>query len=69
MGNEFMTLVKDTSLARVIAVTELFEVAATAATSAVSVVPYVMAAVFYLVMNFVVGQAFLFAERRLSYYR
>jgi len=69
MGNEFMTLVKDTALARVIAVVELFDVTAKAANSYASVVPYVMAAVFYLAMNFVVGQVFLFAERRLNYYR
>ena len=69
MGNEFMTLVKDTALARVIAVVELFDVTAKAANSYASVVPYVMAAVFYLAMNFVVGQVFLLAERRLDYYR
>lgn len=69
MGNEFMTLVKDTALARVIAVVELFDVTAKAANSYASVVPYIMAAVFYLAMNFVVGQVFLLAERRLDYYR
>lgn len=69
MGNEFMTLVKDTALARVIAVAELFDVTAKAANSYVSVLPYVMAGVFYLLMNFVVGQGFLVAERRLDYYR
>lgn len=69
MGNEFMTLVKDTSLAKIIAVTELFEVARAAANSYVSILPYIMAAVFYLIMNAVVGQAFLVAERRLDYYR
>lgn len=69
MGNEFMTLVKDTALARVIAVAELFDVTAKAATNYVSVVPFIMAAVFYLVMNFIVGQGFLMAERRLDYYK
>lgn len=69
MGNEFMVLVKDTALARVIAVTELFDVTAKAANSYVSVVPYIMAAIFYLIMNFVVGQCFLLAERRMQYYK
>lgn len=69
MGNEFMTLVKDTALARVIAVSELFDVAAKAASGAVSVVPYVIAAVFYLVMNFIVGRGFALLERKLDYYR
>ena len=63
MGNEFMTLVKDTALARVISVVELFDVAAKAANSSVSAVPFVVAAVFYLVMNLVVGQLFQLAER------
>ena len=69
MGNEFMTLVKDTALARVIAVAELFDVAAKAASGAVSVVPYVIAAIFYLVMNFIVGRGFTMLERKLDYYR
>ena len=69
MGNEFMTLVKDTSLARVIAVVELFDVAAKAASGYVSTVPFMVAAVFYLVMNAVVGQGFLMVEKKLDYYR
>lgn len=69
MGNEFMTLVKDTALARVIAVSELFDVAEKASSGAVSVIPLIVAGIFYLIMNFIVGQGFLFAERRLSYYK
>lgn len=69
MGNEFMTLVKDTALARVIAVAEMFDVAAKAANGAVSVIPFVMAGVFYLIMNTAVENSFRFAERKLAYYR
>ena len=69
MGNEFMTLVKDTALARVISVVELFDVAAKSANSAVSTMPFIMAAVFYLVMNLVVGQLFAYGEHRLDYYK
>ena len=36
---------------------------------ATSVVPFIIAGIFYLVMNFFVGQGFLFAERKLSYYK
>ena len=54
MGNEFITLVKDTSLAQVIAVVELLKVTNNWVSSAVSMVPFVIAAVFYLVMNGVV---------------
>ncbi|MDR2359891.1 MAG: amino acid ABC transporter permease [Oscillospiraceae bacterium] len=69
MGNEFMTLVKDTALARVIAVAEMFDAAAKAANGAVSVIPFVMAGVFYLIMNSVVENGFRVAERRLAYYK
>lgn len=69
MGNEFITLVKDTSLAQVIAVVELLKVTNNWVSSAVSMVPFVIAAVFYLVMNGVVTCCFTIAEKRLSYYR
>lgn len=69
MGNEFMTLVKDTALARVIAFSELFDVAQKAASGHNSVAPFIVAGVFYLVMNWVVGQCFLTAEKKLDYYR
>lgn len=69
MGNEFITLVKDTSLAQVIAVVELLKVTNNWVSSVVSMVPFVIAAVFYLVMNGVVTRCFTIAEKRLSYYR
>ena len=69
MGNEFITLVKDTSLAQVITVVELLKVTNNWVSSAVSMVPFVIAAVFYLVMNGVVTRCFTIAEKRLSYYR
>ena len=69
MGNEFITLVKDTSLAQVIAVVELLKVTNNWVSSAVSMLPFVIAAVFYLVMNGVVTRCFTIAEKRLSYYR
>ena len=69
MGNEFITLVKDTSLAQVIAVVELLKVTNNWVSSAVSMVPFVIAAVFYLVINGVVTRCFTIAEKRLSYYR
>ena len=64
MGNEFITLVKDTSLAQVIAVVELLKVTNNWVSSAVSMVPFVIAAVFYLVMNGVVTRCFTIAEKR-----
>lgn len=68
MGNEFITLVKDTSLAQTINVIEIMRVTEKFAASAVSVVPFVVAAVFYLVMNGVVSLCFSRAEKHYDYY-
>lgn len=69
MGNEFINLVKDTSLAQVIGVTELLRVTSDWVSSAVSMTPFAVAAVFYLAMNAVVTRCFSAAEKRLGYYR
>ena len=69
MGNEFITLVKDTSLAQVIAVQELMHVTEKFASSSVWTIPFFVAAVFYLVMNGVVTRCFTVAEKKFSYYR
>lgn len=69
MSNEFINLVKDTSLAQVIGVTELLRVTSDWVSSAVSMAPFAVAAVFYLAMNAVVTRCFTVAENRLSYYR
>lgn len=69
MGNEFMTLVKDTSLIQIIGVAEIYKLATQTMSREVSVIPLVLAGVFYLVMNWIVSKFFGGAERRLSYYR
>ncbi|MHB8131840.1 MAG: amino acid ABC transporter permease [Mobilitalea sp.] len=69
VGNELMTLVKDTSLAQVISVVELFRVATTAGSKYFSTVPIVVAAVFYLVMNTVVEVTFKLIEKKYEYYK
>jgi len=68
MSNEFMTLVKDTSLARVIGVIELTEIATNIQNTYATLVPLVIAGAFYLIMNFIVSQGFGAAEKRLGYY-
>jgi polar amino acid transport system permease protein len=67
-GNEVITLVKDTALAQVIGVAELFHAAQNAAAREFSTVPIFMAGLFYLVMNWAVTAAFSRCERKLSYY-
>ncbi len=67
--NEVITLVKDTSLAMVISVSEMFTAAKALASAQVSVVPYVAAGVFYYVMNYVVAWIMETIEKRMNYYR
>ncbi len=68
MGNEFMTLVKDTSLAQIIAVEEIIDLAKSVQAIKVSFIPIVVAGVFYLGMNVLVSIGFNFAEKKFSYY-
>ena len=68
MGNEVITLVKDTALVSVIGVSELLMVAKERQGAMFSFVPLFIAGVFYFVMNWVVSIAFQRLEKRLSYY-
>ena len=67
--NEVITLVKDTSLAMVIAVSEMFTIAKALASSSTSMMPYVAGGIFYYVFNFLVAWAMEKIEHKLSYYR
>lgn len=67
--NEIITLVKDTSLAFVISVAEMFTAAKALASSQTSMVPYVAAGVFYYVFNFLVATVMEYVEKKLNYYR
>ncbi|MDF2589064.1 MAG: amino acid transporter rane protein family [Anaerocolumna sp.] len=69
MANEFMTLVKDTALVSVIGVSELYELATDTMSKASSLIPLIMAGVFYLVMNSIVSKVCSIAENKMSYYR
>jgi polar amino acid transport system permease protein len=67
--NEVITLVKDTSLAFSIAYAEMFTIAKSIASSQKSMVPFVAAAVFYYVFNFIVAALMELWEKKMSYYR
>lgn len=69
VSNEVITLVKDTSLANVIAVGELFREAKNVASRTASVEPLFVAGIFYLLMNGVVTLAFSYFTRRMAYYK
>ena len=55
--NEMITLVKDTSLAFVLTVTEMFTIAKQIAAAQASVMPLMAAGVFYYIFNLVVAVA------------
>ena len=73
LTNEFVTLVKDTSIAKVIAVSldnrTILHVAEKQVSGMVSLDPYIMALVFFLIFNGVVEQTCKWIERRMNYYR
>lgn len=68
MSNEVITLVKDTSLAFVVGIMEMFTQAKALAASQVSMIPYVLAGVIYWVFNFIVEMILTRIEKKLNYY-
>ena len=66
--NEIITLVKDTSLAFVIAVAEMFTVAKQIAAAETTVVPLMIAGAYYYVFNLVVAVAMERIEKHYRYY-
>ena len=69
MSNEIITLVKDTSLARIIAVTELIKAGESYMKSAGIIWPLFYTAVFYLAFVGILTILFNYIERKLSYFR
>ncbi len=67
--NEVITLVKDTSLAFTISVMEMFTVAKALASSQVSMVPFVVAGLFYYIFNLLVASFMEYAEKKMNYYQ
>ena len=66
--NEMITLVKDTSLAFAISYSEMFTLAKKIASSQSTLMPFVIAGVFYYVFNFIVAFIMERCEKRLAYY-
>ncbi len=67
--NEAITLVKDTSLAFAISVTEMFTIAQRIASAKSSMIPYAAAALFYYIFNYVVAFAMERIEKKFDYYK
>lgn len=67
--NEIITLVKDTSLAMVITVTEMFVAARKIAAAQTSMLPFLAAAIFYYIFNLIVAIGMERLERKMNYYK
>lgn len=67
--NEIITLVKDTSLAFVIAVAEMFTIAKQIAAAQASILPLMIAGAYYFIFNLVVALVMEYAEKKCNYYR
>lgn len=67
--NETITLVKDTSLAFVLAQAEMFTMAKQIAAKETSMMPLMAAGLFYYIFNFVVAFAMERIEKAMNYYR
>lgn len=67
--NEIITLIKDTSIAFAIAVSEMFTVAKAIASSEKTMVSYAIAGLFYYVFNFIVAAVMERLEKKLNFIR
>lgn len=68
MSNEVISLLKTTSLAQIIGVTEMFALAQKQASYNFSIVPLVLAGGYYLILVFFVSVIFNKFEKKLEYY-
>ncbi len=68
-SNEVITLVKDTSLASVIAYAEIFRKAKEQMVSYSNLTPLFIAGVFYFIMNAILTTVFAAVEKKLDYYK
>lgn len=67
--NEMITLVKDTSLAFVLTVVEMFTAAKQIAAKETSILPLMAAGLFYYLFNLAVAAVMEYVEKRLNYYK
>ena len=67
--NETITLVKDTSLSFVLSVAEMFTIAKQIGAREASIMPLMVAGLFYFVFNYIVAFGMDFFEKKMSYFR
>lgn len=67
VGNEIITLVKDTSLVYIIGVNDILKLSKGVANRDVTLLPFVVAAIMYLVMTFVITKILEKVEKKVIY--
>ncbi len=67
--NETITLVKDTSLASAIAMSEMFTIAKQISAKETTLMPLVAAGIFYFIFNYIVAFVMEFMEKKFKYFR
>lgn len=68
VGNEAITLIKDSALVYVISLSDLLRVVTVASIRDFTVTPFFVAAVLYLLMTFILERLLAYVEARYSYY-
>ena len=69
IGNEVITLVKDTALIYAIAVNDLLSEAKIAVNRDYTIIPFIIAAIFYLIMTGGLTKLLSYVEKKFSYYK
>lgn len=67
VSNETITLIKDTALVASIGITDLLHYTKSIVNSSANVFPFFVAAVFYLMMTFVLTKTFNWLEKKFAY--
>lgn len=69
VGNELITLVKDTSLVYILAMNDLLRIATVMSNRTTSLMPFLYAGIVYLIMTAILTQLLSFVEKKYSYYK
>lgn len=67
--NEVITLVKDTALVYAVGFDDLLKIGKTATNRDATLMPLVLVAVIYLLLNFVLSKILVYVEKKFDYYR
>ena len=67
IGNEIITLIKDTSLVYALGITEIFKIAKSISTRDVTLTPYIVVGVIYLILTAVITKLLNQAEKKVYY--